>query len=142
MATKQHYLTGIIKYSKLLKPDELYGNYSVDISLDEASQKEFDATGIRVKPKKFDDGDPLTYYKFRRTSEDGPPLVVDNQGEPFSKPIGFGSNITVRVESYDSKKYGKGHRLQAVRVNDWVEFNPEKREVKLPDKLADGSMPF
>jgi hypothetical protein len=141
MATKQHYFTGKAKWAKVYKPDEKYNNFAINIELDDASKKEFDGTGIRVQPKK-DESDGLTYYRFRRSEEDGPPLVVDNQGEPFSKLIGNGSNVTVRVESYDSKKYGKGHRLQAVRINDWVEFDAEKREVKLPDKMVDGSIPF
>jgi hypothetical protein len=141
VATRQHYFTGWAKWAKVYKPDEMFNNYEISISLDDASQKEFDATGIRVKSKKFDN-DPLNYYRFRRSEEDGAPLVVDNQGEPFSKLIGNGSSVTVRVESYDSKKYGKGHRLMAVRINDWVEFVAEKREVKLPDTMVDGSIPF
>lgn len=141
MATKQHYFTGKAKWAKVYKPDEKYNNYAINLEMDAPSKKEFDATGIRVQPKK-DESDGKTYYRFRRSEEDGAPLVVDNQGEPFSKLIGNGSDVTVRVESYDSKKYGKGHRLMAVRINDWVEFDAEKREVKLPDKLADGSLPF
>jgi hypothetical protein len=144
MATKQHYFTGIAKWAKVYTPDPEYQNYSINVELDEASLKEFDASGIRVRPK-ADKEDGKMYHRFRRTSEDDMPLVIDSQGEKFSSAIGNGSKVTVRVESYDTKRHGKGHRLMAVRVDDWVKFDPKnagERKPVLPDKLEDGSLPF
>jgi len=144
MATKQHYFTGIAKWAKVYTPDTEYNNYSINVLLDEASRKGFDASGIRVRPK-VDKEDGKEYYRFRRSSEDDLPLVVDSQGEKFTSAIGNGSKVTVRVESYDTKRHGKGHRLMAVRIDDWVKYNPKdagERKVSLPDKLEDGSLPF
>ena len=144
MATKQHYFTGIAKWAKVYTPDTEYNNFSINLKLDEASLKEFDASGIRVRPKADkEDGD--MYYRFRRPAEDDLPLVVDQQGEKFTSAIGNGSKVTVRVESYDTKRHGKGHRLMAVRVDEWVKYNPKDagdRKPALPDKLEDGSLPF
>lgn len=145
MATKQHYFSGKAKWAaRLITPDEKYKNYSVNVLLDKDSQKEFDASGIRVQAK-IDKEDGKPYYRFRRDLDDGAPLVIDNQNEPFSNLIGNGSDVTIRVESYDTKSHGKGHRLMAVRVNDWVQFDPEtapERLPVLPDKLEDGTLPF
>lgn len=144
MATKQHYFTGTAKWSKVYNPDTEYQNYSINVELDKNSLKEFDASGIRVRPKE-DKDDKKMYHRFRRSEVDGAPLVIDAQNEPFSQPIGNGSKVTVRVESYDTKRHGKGHRLMAVRVDEWVKFDPKnmaERAPVLPDKLDDGSLPF
>lgn len=144
MSTKQHYFTGNAKWAKVYTPDSEYNNYSINVELDANSLKEFDASGIRVRPK-ADKEDGKMYYRFRRSAEDDLPLVVDKQGEKFSQPIGNGSKVTVRVESYDTKRHGKGHRLMAVRVDDWVKYDPKamgERKVALPDRLDDGSLPF
>jgi hypothetical protein len=53
-----------------------------------------------------------------------PPEVLDKDNQPFTKLIGNGSTVTCKVIIYDTIK-GKGHRLEAVRVDDWVEYVPE-----------------
>lgn len=144
MATKQHYFTGKAKWAKVYNPDTEYNNYSINVELDGPSLKEFDASGIRVRPKE-DKEDKKMYHRFRRTEEDGPPLVVDSENENFKNLIGNGSKVTVRVESYDTKRHGKGHRLMAVRIDELVKYDPKTTERKpptLPDRLDDGSLPF
>lgn len=121
MAEKQHYLRGICKWAKVYEPDDKYHTYSIQLSLDEESQKEFDQSKIRVRPQ-VDENDGREYYRFRRSEEFGPPIIVDDQGKPFSEKIGNGSKVTLRVESYDTKSMGKGHRLMAVRVDELKEF--------------------
>lgn len=132
MAEKQHYLHGICKWAKVYEPDDKYQTYSIQVSLDDESQKEFDSSKIRVRPQ-VDENDGREYYRFRRSEEFGPPIVVDAEGKPFKEKIGNGSTVTLRVESYDTKSMGKGHRLMAVRVDEHKEFkvDPEyiaKRE--------------
>lgn len=132
MASETIYLRGVAKWAKVDKPDDRFHNYTIDVELDEQSQNEFDKSRIRVKPK-VDEEDGKTYYRFRRSSEYGPPAVVDEVNAPFKQRIGNGSIVTVAVEVYDTKTMGKGHRLMAVRVDKWVEFklDPEmiaKRE--------------
>lgn len=137
MATNQIYLSGIVKWAKVYKPDDKYHNYSVNLALDQDSQKEFDGSGLRLRPKK-DDQDGIEYVRFRRGEEDGPPIVVDSQGEKLTALIGNGSKVTIRVEVYDTKSYGKGHRLMAVRVDDLIVFERKdtdesgKPTMKLP----------
>jgi hypothetical protein len=142
--TTENYFSGIAKWARVFEPDDKYGNFTINVELDADSQKKFDASGIQVRPK-VDAEDGKTYYRFRRSGDDGKPLVLDNQNEPFSNKIGNGSKVTVRVQSYDTKKHGVGHRLQAVRVDEWVQFDPKtaaERPVVLPDKMDDGSLPF
>ena len=126
------YFRGIAKWAKVDKPDDRYHNYTIDVELDEESQNTFDQVGLRLKPR-VDKEDGKTYIRFRRSSEYGPPAVVDDNESPFKKQIGNGSIVTVAVDVYKTKTMGMGHRLMAVRVDKWVEFklDPEmiaKRE--------------
>jgi hypothetical protein len=133
MASEQIYLSGIAKWAKIFKPDDKYHNYSVNLALDADSQKRFDQSGLRLRPKK-DEQDGITYVRFRRGEEDGPPIVVDSKGDKSTNLIGNGSKVTVRVEVYDTKTFGKGHRLMAVRVDDLIPY--ERVDVTADGKPA------
>jgi hypothetical protein len=137
MAERQHYLHGVCKWAKVFEPDNKYNTYSIQVCLDDESQKEFDASKIRVRPQ-LDENDGREYYRFRRDEQFGPPIVVDDSGKPFTEKIGNGSEVTVRVESYDTKTMGKGHRLMAVRVDKHKEFkvDPEYIAKREAAKLA------
>jgi len=130
MSTKYVYLRGKTKWAMVRKPDEKYGNYKLNLYLNDASQKAFDDSGLQLEPKTDEDG---KYYVFRRPHEKmikkeivefGPPKVFNADNTEFDGLVGNGSEITVKVSVYDTMK-GKGHRLESLRVEELVEYNPE-----------------
>ena len=54
-----------------------------------------------------------------------PPKVVDKDKKPYNGIIGNGSDVTVKIDVYDTKYANKGHRLVAVMVNNLVEYVPQ-----------------
>ena len=130
MATTYHYFTGKTKWAKVRKPDPKYDNFQVPLYLDDASKAEFAKTGLRLRFKSDEDGEFVTFRrpvsKMFKDGETvfGPPAVENPDGTEFEGLIGNGSTLTVKVSVYDSAM-GKGHRLEAVRVDELVEYNPE-----------------
>lgn len=130
MATKFYYLKGKAKWVKARKPDEKYGNYTMNLYLDEASEKIFEESGLQIEPKQDEEG---TFYTFRRPHEKmikrevvvfGPPGVFNADNTEFDGLVGNGSRVTIKVSVYDTIK-GKGHRWESIRVEELVEYNPE-----------------
>lgn len=126
--TTTHYFTGIAHYPRLSRPDD-YGNYSVGVTLDAASQAELKASGLTLQDRSYNGA---TFTTFRRPQQKlikqelvqfGPPVVIDKNNEPVTKMVGNGSKVTVKVIAYDSMK-GKGHRLEKVRVDELIEYTP------------------
>ena len=139
MATKWSNHTGTVKWAKVYKgqEDPKYHYYSLDFYPDDVEA--FLATEIQVEKREDEDG---TFFKLRREPkklikdkvvEFGPPDVWDADAQPFDKSIGNGSKVTVRVAVYDTAK-GKGHRLEAVMVNEWVEYKKPEGEDDGPRK--------
>jgi hypothetical protein len=146
MATKYYYFTGKAQWSKVYpgQEDEEYDAFSIDVALDDWDN--FTKSGLQLvvresgKPNKngnpykwYTGEDGIKYTSFRRkvhqlingeTVDFGEPKVLDKENHPFNKPIGNGSTVTVKVAVYDTRK-GKGHRLETVRVEDWIEYKPE-----------------
>jgi hypothetical protein len=127
MATAYYYLTGKAKWARLFTPDEKYKNYKVDLLLDAESKKKFIESGMTMVPKMAEEGEYITFrrpeaklIKNELVKFEAPP-VLDTDGKPVDKLIGNGSDITIKVVVYDTVK-GKGHRLEAVRVNELIEY--------------------
>lgn len=128
MATEHILLNGTCKWAKVRKPDDKYNNYTIDLYMDKESFSAFELSGLQLTPKEDEDG---RFVRFRRPEEKmikgevihyGPPKVVNSDNEVLPDTlIGNGSDVTVRVSVYDSTK-GKGHTLEAIRVNELVEF--------------------
>jgi hypothetical protein len=131
MGTTYHTFTGEAIWSKVYKgqvdnkfpTNDGAGKFSIGLKPDVLSQEEFEESGIRIKPK---DG----FYFFSRPEFKvfngektifGPPEVVDEKGNVFTESIGNGSIVQIEVVAYDSK-FGKGHRLDSVRVLDHVPY--------------------
>jgi len=138
MATEYYYLTGRVNWAKVRKPDPDYDNYTIDFYPDAKSLEVIKETGIQVEPRQSQDEG--IFYKFRRPHEKlikkelvefGPPQVLDKDNTEFDGLIGNGSEVTVKISVYDSKK-GKAHRLEAVRVEKLVEYTPENTEGNTP----------
>lgn len=129
MSTEILYLTGTCKWAKVKKPDPEYDNYSIDFYPDEKSMKALTDSGIQISEKQDEDG---VFFKLRRKAQQiikgemvnfGPPTVMDKENKPFDGLIGNGSGVTVKVAVFDTRK-GKGHRWEAVRVENLVEYVP------------------
>lgn len=133
MASKIYYFTGTSKWAKLWKPDEKYSNYSVDLYMTPKSWEEFKASGLQLKIR---ESDGVKYVNFKRPTARlikgelvnfEHPTILDNEGEPLAEGtlVGNGSTVTLKVLVYDTVK-GKGHRLEAVRVDELVEYQDNK----------------
>lgn len=121
--------SGPCRWAKVYTPDEKYGpKYSIEVQLNDAELEKYKDAGCMGNPSKDGEG----YYTFRRTKtlltrkgkvlENGPPAVVDADGNAFTAPIGNGSEVTVKVETYATEK-GMGTKLIAVQVDKHVEYN-------------------
>ena len=146
MAQQEVYMTGVSGWTHLGSPGK-YGNYTVDMYLDDDSWEKFDTVGLQLKPKEDEKG---RYVTFRRPPQQqlisgkiidhGAPKIVDEEGVTFEEPnrIWQGSTLTCRLVVYDTVK-GKGHRLEAVRVEELAER--EDGEGQDP-ALVDIDVPF
>jgi len=130
------YLKGTIKWCKHIRPDPTYDKWSVVMYVDGPELdkvREWQALGIKNKVQKDDDGwfitlSRKTSLQFKGTIKGlQPPRVVDPQGIPIDKPVGNGSTGVAKCILWMSKLYpGKNLRWEALRVDNLVEFDPEK----------------
>ena len=133
MATKTYYFSGDVMYPKLVTPDTKFneqGIYSLDLFMDDDSWNKFEKSGAQLKVR---DRDGRKFVTFKRPAKKlirgeavdlGPPDVINADNTPFdtgSVLVGNGSKVTVKVNVYDTMK-GKGHTLEAVRVDDLVVY--------------------
>lgn len=119
--------------------DEFGGKefYKITVALDDESWALFNKSGLKLKPKEVSSDDDTLGITFRRdvhakTGVDkkgkpwslggGAPRVVDVDGDEFDDLIGNGSVVEVLVERYPSKIGKWGHRLEAVKVIDHVQY--------------------
>lgn len=135
------YLTGIVKWAKVHKPDEKYQNFSLNLYPDKDTWAVFAESGIGVTPKEDDDGKFIT---LRRPVQKvikgelvkfGPPAVFDKDKKDITDLIGNGSRVTVKVAVFDTIK-GKGHRMEAVRVDDLVKYSGGTQDPGFPEVPA------
>ena len=134
MSTTYHYFTGITKWAKVRKPDNKYNNFQVPLYMTPDVLKEFKVLGLGLKIKEDSEGSLVT---FKRPMEKlikgevvhfGPPKVFNPDGTEMTEGlIGNGSTVTVKIQKYDTLK-GPGHRLESVRVDNLVEYNPPKED--------------
>lgn len=99
--------------------------------------KAFKATGTKLHSHD-DDGSASgvegVYYTIRKMETEvrkgkkvtAEPPVVIYDGEIIEEQItiGNGSGIEIEIEVYDTKKFGKGTRLNKVKIVDMIEYNP------------------
>jgi hypothetical protein len=136
LSTKTYKFSGITKWAKVRKPDELYENYQVPLYLDAESWEKYNDSGCQLKVKEDDDGKYVTFkrrhaeYNYAKKSqeENGPPKVAKFDGNAYVEfpdgLIGNGSKITVWVDVYDTRN-GKGHRLVGVGIDELVEYSSD-----------------
>ena len=130
MATKEYYLSGMAKWAKVYPEnrDERFDRWTLDLFLDDKSWGKLADSGLQLKEREEEDG---RYVKISRSctrkDKDGaevavdPPSVLNAEGEAITDLIGNGSEVTCKVQIYDTRM-GKGHRLEAVRVDNLIEY--------------------
>ena len=138
MATEIFYFTGVAKWCKVDKPDPDYGRYSVCLYMDDESWKLYKESGLELKLREDEqDGEYIQFSrKAERKQKDGtmkdvgPPNLLKADGSTHSLTsdglIGNGSDVTLKVQTYDTNMGSKGHSILAVRVNKHVVYNPPK----------------
>lgn len=135
MATNYHYFSGKVKWAKVRKPDEKYNKFSINLYPNDDTIAAIKKAGVSTRPK-VDLDTKEVFYTFRRDVEKkikdqmvqfGPPKVINADGTDFEGLIGNGSTCTIKVGVYDTAM-GKGSRLEAVRIDELVEYNPPNRE--------------
>lgn len=142
MASSYFYLSGKAKWAKLFKPDDKYKNWQIQVYMDADSMKIYDESGMTMQKKQDEDG---TYVTFRRPEAKvikdelvkfDPPTVLDSEGNKLEQLVGNGSDVTIKVIVYDTMK-GKGHRLEAVKVNKLVPY--VKQDTAIPSAAVAAS---
>lgn len=149
MAATQYYFSGKAEWAKVFPSnmDNFRGKsfYAIDLIVTDEEAERFRATGSQHKPKKESEG--YSRLSLRRNQDNeanpewgGPPKVIiespDNDGtyvDLTDKLIGNGSDVTVRITVYDTNAFGKGTRLDVVRVDKLVEFGGTKVDTSGPD---------
>tara|TARA_R110000868_G_scaffold2276_2_gene16916 strand:+ start:6396 stop:6836 length:441 start_codon:yes stop_codon:yes gene_type:complete len=142
MATDTLYFSGKAKWAQnLFVPDQKYNNYKVNLHLDEESLAKFVSSGLALTIKEDPEMGPFVVFRrpvskmiMGKTVSFSPPSVVDKEGEKHEGNIGNGSDISCKVVMYDTVK-GKGHRLEAVRVDNLVVYESENSD-GFPDEMV------
>lgn len=138
MATRFFYFHGKAKWAKVRKPDEKYGNYTINLYPTPESRNLIAESGLQIAPKNDDEGE---FFTFRRPHEKlikkevvefGPPQALNPDGTEFDGLIGNGSDVTIKVSVYDTIK-GKGHRWESVRVDKLVVYEGTGAGAGMPD---------
>lgn len=136
---KQVYLQGKAKWARLGRPDE-WGNYKINLYLNNESVEKFRNLGTKNVLKKDEDG----YFCTLRRPESklmrgkvvglAPPTVVDKDGMPMRDVmLGNGSDVTVKLDLYEyyppgSKEKAKAMRMSGVRVDNLVPYARTDRD--------------
>ncbi len=129
MATKIHRFRGKIAWAHhLFNPDDYKGvkRYTVDFYPED--REAIKASGMQLRY----DRDTNSFIRPRReverkfaeeTVQFGPPRILDAAGNAFDGRIGNGSYAELTIAVFDTKTFGKGHRLEEVRILDLVEYD-------------------
>lgn len=139
---------------RLFEPDDFKGQqfWSMKLYLDPASMKAFKAAQLNNRIKKDEEGESVTFRRYvkkkwklkaNESPEFAPPRVVDSDGNLWADRglIGNGSAVTAKLEVYQTR-VGPGTRLEEVRVDNWIEYNPDGADQAEPDDEDDGPRPF
>lgn len=134
--SKFHYFTGPCKWAKVYDPDEYNGErkWKIDVFLNKNEIKSLKESGLKLKVKEDEEG--LKFVTFSRPVvkeikgemvDFDPPKVLDKDHNPITDLIGNGSLVTAKVLVYNSAM-GPGHRLEAVRVDNLVSYDPDAQQ--------------
>lgn len=160
--TKYYKFRGAASYGKLYEPDEYLNKkeWKINLHPDADTIAKIKAAGIQLHLKDKDipnvDG---KHFTFKRPVEKNfpsgitkfsPPEILDKDGKKlvsytevsdggFEREgdpilIGNGSLVEIEVAVYQTKNFGKGCRLNSVKILDLIEYNPDiEEEVSVPE---------
>lgn len=150
MATQYIFVPGKIKWAKgLTTVDPEYKTYNAQMVVDDTEKARLEGAGCQATFK-FSEEDRGFVFKIKKdstrkqkdgtVSEASPPEVflTDPDGKRVDLDpvkVGNGSEVTAKLELYDTKKGGKGTRLVGIRVETLIEFVPN-------EVVGGGDMPF
>lgn len=132
-------ITGKAYWAKVLgDPVDNYSKdgkeWTIDVALDREALGILKGLGLDHKVRSKDDGrGPFVTFTRRelkrRTGAPNTPIRVvdfDNKVWDKSKPIGNGSTVQVKFNTFEPQARGakKGYAILEVKVLDWVEYNP------------------
>lgn len=153
MAKEFIYLQGKGSWARLVKPNK-WDKWAIQLHPNTESLekiRELQAEGIKHQLKKDEDGYFInigrptvkTYVKTGQTIAFTPPEVVDKDGVPMDgQTIGNGSDVTLKVEVYSHNTPGGGKakniRLEAVKVDNLIPFNPDRDFNKFEKEAVEG----
>ncbi len=146
MSTQTYYFRGKCKWAMVHSMDEKYGNYKINLYLDDKSKELYATSGLRMEPKEDEDGE---YIVFRRADTKqtksgevkfGKPKVLDGYYEITTDLIGNGSDVTIKVLAFDTVN-GIGHRLDAVKIDTLIPYEGKPTETHVPEGWEE-EMPF
>lgn len=140
-----YFFSGELYWSKHDTPVENFNKdgyeWEVSLVMDEASQKIFEESGLRLKPNKKAQDEGQFMIRFKRPTEKlirgelkkySPPSVL-YEDKPYTGKIGNGSKGVVKVEVFNTAR-GKGHQLEAIKVEELVEY--DEKQVIAPDDIV------
>lgn len=145
MAYEFQYFQGKAKWVKIHQPDG-YGNWKLDLYLNPESLNKLTelktnkdgVSGILNTIKEDEDGKFTTFKRPQQKMMKGkvvgfaPPevLMADGTTPLRDQMIGNGSDVTVKVQIYTYNKpgggKGKATRLESIRVDNLIPFNPRQ----------------
>lgn len=108
--------------------------WSIDLVLTPETEKKVKDAKIAWKVKETDEGEKFIRFKlkkFKANGEENTPIeVIDNYGKPWNpkKLIGNGSDINVKVRTWEGQGNKVQTTLEAVQVVKLVSYNPEDGE--------------
>ena len=128
---------GKVTWDSVTTPDNKYNCWSITIEVTKEEADKLKAVGLSPKLTEKDDKIIRTWkcsrYQTKRGKGGGgknpAPQVVDAELNPFSNPIGKGSEVVIQHRPYpwdNSHGKGVGSDLQGVQIVSYVE--PEVRE--------------
>ena len=137
MATNTIEVSGLAKWINILDKKFDPAKRKTNLYPDKTSLEIIKKAGLKLRPKEDEDG---VFYTFSRKDADGEPFVfLKGKKEAYEGKIGNGSIVTLQVEVYDTKSFGKGHRIMGIRIEKLIEYiTPEGGEAS-PRKKP---MPF
>ena len=144
---------GIVTWDSVTTPDSKYNCWSITIEVSKEEADKLKAVGLSPKLKEVDDALIRTWkcsrYQVKRGKGGGgknpAPVVVDAELNPFSSPLGKGSEVVIQHRPYPwDNKHGKGvgSDLQGVQVVNYVEPEISESEDGIASPVIDDGEGF
>lgn len=148
MATKFHKFTGVGEWFKIFIPDDYNGVKRYTLNFYPDDKKAIKDSGIQLRYDRATN----SYIRPRRELEKrindkmvefGRPEIVDKDDTPWDTAemgyIGNGSRVELTIAVYDTKGFGKGHRLEKVKILEFIPYEKQETEPQKQERRAEPS---